>query len=225
MRLTTPATFCLFVRSLGKIEGDINVIARNDGKHISVTKEICVSEKSKWKLRFSDMSSFMLGSLASHVSNLRSVGVENFKITKMIPDSEKFEKVTRKGVFPYKWMTHVGCLGQTELPSKKEFFSHLNLEEVSDKDLAHAKDVWETFEMSSMREYHDLYLKTDTLLLADVFENFRNMALEKFQVDPCHYVTAPSMFCDALLKTSNAQLELVSDPEMYDFIERGSEAE
>ena len=80
----------LFVRSLGKIEGDINVIARNDEKHISVTKEICVSKKSKWKLRFSDTSSFMLGSLASHVSNLRSIGVENFKIyEKVFPRREK----------------------------------------------------------------------------------------------------------------------------------------
>ena len=90
-----------------------------------------------------------------------------------------------------------------------------------DEDYARAEDVWETFSMSSMREYHDLYLNTDTLLLANVFENFRNMALEKFKVDPCHYVTATSMFYDALLKTLNAELELVSDPEMYDFIERG----
>ena len=71
-----------------------------------------------------------------------------------------------------------------------------------------------------MREYHDLYLKTDALLLADVFENFRDMALEHFKVDPCHYVTAPGMFYDALLKTSEVELELVSDPEMYDFVER-----
>ena len=159
----------LFVRSLGKIEGDINVIARNDEKHISVTKEICVSEKSKWKLRFSDTSSFMLVSLALHVSNLRSVGVENFKITKkFFPEEGKFEKVTRKGVFPCEWMMHVGCLSQTELPSKKEFFSHLNLEKVTDEDYACAEDVWKTFSTSSMREYHDLYLKTDTLLLADL---------------------------------------------------------
>ena len=74
--------------------------------------------------------------------------------------------------------------------------------------------------MKSMREYHDLYLKTDVLLLADVFENFRDMALEYFKVDPCHFVTAPAMFFDALLKMSDVELELVSDPEMYDFVER-----
>ena len=72
-----------------------------------------------------------------------------------------------------------------------------------------------------MRGEHDLYLKTDALLLADVFENFRNMALEHFKVDPCHYVTAPGMFYDALLKMTDVELDLVSDPEMYDFIERG----
>ena len=72
-----------------------------------------------------------------------------------------------------------------------------------------------------MREYHDLYLKTDALLLANVFENFRDMALEKFEVDPCHYLTPPSMFYDALLKMTCVELELVSDLEMLKFIERG----
>ena len=65
----------------------------------------------------------------------------------------------------------------------------------TDSEYAHAKDVWKTFGMKTMREYHDLYLKTDVLLLADVFENFRSMALEHFKVDPCHYATTPRMFC------------------------------
>ena len=74
--------------------------------------------------------------------------------------------------------------------------------------------------MTSMREYHDLYLKTDALLLADVFENFRDMSIQQFEVDPCHYLTAPSMFYDALLKMTKVELELISDVEKYDFIER-----
>ena len=163
----------------------------------------------------------MCGSLDSHVSNLRSVGVDKFKITQdNFPSSVKFDKVIRKGVFPYEWLTDVSNLDQTCLPHKDLFYSRLNSKGITDADYAHAKDVWKTFEMKSMREYHDLYLRTDVLLLADVFENFRDMALEHFKVDPCHYVTAPAMFFDALLKMSDVELELISDPEMYDFVER-----
>ena len=232
----------LFVRSLGRIEGEISVIARNEEKHISVTKDILVdferpkvsrgrfapqasegkqSHRVKWQLRFSDSSSFMCGSLDSHVSNLRSVGEDKFKITQAhFPWSVKFKKVIRKGVFSYEWLTHVAHFDQTCLPQKDQFFSRLNSNGITDAEYAHAKDVWKTFSMSTMREYHDLYLKTDVLLLADVFENFRDMALEHFKVDPCHYVTAPGMFFDALLNISDVELELISDPEMYDFVER-----
>ena len=193
----------LFVKSLEKIEGEISVNARNEEKHVSVTKDILVDRRNreegdKWQLRFSDSSSFMCGSLDSHVSNLRSVGEEKFKITKAhFTWSVKFKKVIRKGVFPYEWLTHVANLDQNCLPQKDQFFSRLNSTGITDADYAHAKDVWKTFEMSTMREYHDLFLKTDVLLLADVFENFRDMALEHFGVDPCHYVTAPAMFFDA----------------------------
>ena len=118
-------------------------------------------------------------------------------------------------------MTSVKSLDETKFPSKEEFFSNLNLEGITEEDYEHAGQVWKTFRMRSMREYHDLYLKTDALLLADVFENLRNMALEHFKVDPCHYVTAPGMFYDALLKMTDVELDLISDSEMYDFIERG----
>ena len=109
----------LFVKSLGKIEGKISVIARNEEKHVSVTKDISVDADQRWQLRFSDSSSFMCGSLDSHVSNLRSVGEDKFKITQAhFPWSVKFKKVIRKGVFPYEWLTHVAKLDQNCLPKK-----------------------------------------------------------------------------------------------------------
>ena len=163
----------------------------------------------------------MLGSLATHVTNLQKVGIEKLKTTRdHFKDEEKIKNVIRKGVFPYEWLTSVKSLDETKLPSKNDFFSHLNLDGISDEDYDHAKRVWTNFNMRSMCEYHDLYLKTDALLLADVFENFRDMALKHFEVDPCHYLTAPSMFYDALLKMTRVELELVSDREMSDFIER-----
>ena len=156
----------LFVKSLGKIEGEISVIARNEEKHVSVTKDILVdTERSegpqvpdqRWQLRFSDSSSFMCGSLDSHVSNLRSVGgdrMNKFKITQAhFPWSVKFQKVIRKGVFPYEWLTHVAHLDQTCLPRKDQFYSRLNSKGITDTEYTHAKDVWKTFGMSTMREY------------------------------------------------------------------------
>ena len=150
------------------------------------------------------------------------MGIEKFKITRdLFQDDEKFDKMIRKGVFPYEWLTCINSLAETKLPSKNAFYSRLNFSGISDEDYTQAKRVWTTFGMTSMREYHDLYLKTDALLLADVFENFRDMALKQFEVDLCHYLTAPSMFYDALLKMTRVKLELVSDREMSDFIERG----
>ena len=91
----------LFLKALGKIEGKIHVIARNDEKHISVTKNVIVGDKKgPWQLRFSDTTSCMLGSLATHLENLKTVGIEKFKITRdHFQDDEKFDKMIRKGVF------------------------------------------------------------------------------------------------------------------------------
>ena len=112
----------LFVKSLGKIEGKISVIARNEEKHVSVTKDIPVDADQRWQLRFSDSSSFMCGSLDSHVSNLQSAGEEKFKITQAhFPWSVKFKKVIRKGVFPYEWLKT--SLSWTKIAFRKKISS------------------------------------------------------------------------------------------------------
>ena len=73
---------------------------------------------------------------------------------------------------------------ETALPPEKDFYSNLNLENISDKDYVHAQKVWDIFRIQNIREYHDLYVKIDTLLLADIFENFRNMCLDIIELDP-----------------------------------------
>ena len=88
---------------------------------------------------------------------------------------------------------------KTELPNKEEFYSILNDENISDEDYQHAKNVWLTFNLKSIGEYQDLYLKSDILLLLDVFENFRKTCLQYYKLDPCHYFSSPGLSWDAML--------------------------
>ena len=94
----------------------------------------------------------------------------------------------------------------TALPSHEDFYSILNDENISDEDYKHAKDVWDTFKLKNMGEYHDLYLRTDVLLLADVFENFRVTCLENYKLDPVHYVSSPGLSWDSMLKMAGVNL-------------------
>ena len=85
----------------------------------------------------------------------------------------------------------------------------------------YATDVWIMFKMKTMEDYHDLYLKTDFLLLADVFEKFIDMCLKYYGLDPCYYFSSPRLSWDAMLKMTEIELELISDIDMYLFVEKG----
>ena len=84
--------------------------------------------------------------------------------------------LSRKGVYPYECTDSWEKFDETTLPPKEAFYSNLNLEDISDEDYAHAQKVWDVFETKNIGEYHDLYVQSDTLLLADVYENFRSMS-------------------------------------------------
>ena len=103
----------------------------------------------------------------------------------------------------------------------EKFYSKLNDEHITDKEYAHAQAVWEYSECKMLGDYHDLYVKTDVALLADVFENFQNLCLEKYRLDLAHYYTSPGLSWDALLKKTGVKLELFTDYEMHLFVERG----
>ena len=94
-------------------------------------------------------------------------------------DNEKFMLLSRKGAYPYEYMDNWNRFDETSLPSKEEFYSNLNMSNISDKDREHAKKVWNTFKIKDLGEYHNLYVQSDTALLADVFENFRNVGLKE----------------------------------------------
>ena len=108
-----------------------------------------------------------------------------------------------------------------ELPCKKQFYSTLNDEHITDNNYEDAVDVWNTFYLKNLGEYHDLYLKTDVLLLADVFENFRKTCVQYYKLDSCHYFTSPGLAWESMLKMTGIKLELMDDVDMYQFVEKG----
>ena len=133
----------------------------------------------------------------------------------------KKEMLIRKGVYQYDYVDCLEKLDEKKLPEKESFYSILSEEGISDEDYTHAQKVWKEFEMKTMRDYHDLYLKSDVLNLADVFESFRNVCMENYKLDPAWYYIAPGLSWDAMLKMTKVNLELLTDPDMYLMIENG----
>ena len=144
----------------------------------------------------------------------------NLKYTSQVFQKTKLDLIARKGVYPYDYIDGFDKFNE-KLPPKEEFYSILNDKHISDEDYQHAQNVWNTFNLKNMGEYHDLYLASDILLLADVFETFRKTCLKYYKLDPCHYFTSPGLSWDAMLKMTDIKLELMTDIEMFQFIEKG----
>ena len=136
-------------------------------------------------------------------------------------EGEQLRLMIKKGVYPYDYMNSFEKFEDSRLPRKEDFFSIMNNEHITDEEYQHAQNVWNDFGLSSMGEYHDLYLKSDILLLTDVFENFRKACQQYYQLDPAHYFTTPGLSWDAMLKMTETELELMSDVDMFQFIEKG----
>ena len=160
---------------------------------------------------------FLQTSLANLVSNLQPVDFYNTKHV----FKKNTELLTRKGVYPYDYVSSLEKLSETQLPPKDSFYSKLNDEEISDDDYQHAIKVWNTFECKTIRDYHNLYLKSDVLLLSDVFENFRKTCLKHYKLDPVHYYTSPGLAWDACLKETGQELQLLHDYDMLMMFEKG----
>jgi hypothetical protein len=128
--------------------------------------------------------------------------------------------ITRKGVYPYDYMNSLSKFDETSLPSIDKFFNILNNESISQSEYEHAKCVYEKFNCKNLGKYHDLYLYSDVLLLADVFENFRKTAMKIYSLDPSWYYTAPGLAWDAMLKMTGVKIDQITDYDMYLFIER-----
>ena len=141
-------------------------------------------------LVFLDSFQFMASSLERLAANLPE---DAFKYTSQVFQDEKLALTKQKGVYPYDYIDSFNKFGDQQLPLKDSFYSILTDEGISDVQYQHAQNVWNTFDMNIMGDYHDLYLQSDILLQADVFENFRETCLQYYKLDPCHYFTSPAL--------------------------------
>ena len=136
-------------------------------------------------------------------------------------DLNKFVFLLKKGVYPYECMDSWEKFDETSLPPKEDFYRELNLEGISDKDYAHALNVWDVFEIRNRGDYHDLYVQIDTFLLADVFEKFRDKCIEIYGLDPSYFYSAPGLAWQACLKKTDVKSKLLTDYQILLVIEEG----
>ena len=161
-----------------KLTPSIKIIANNFEKYMSFS----IGKH----LRFIDSFQFMSQSLDKLSSNLLE---DRFIYTERETDGD-LTLLKKKGVYPYDYMDSFSRFNETELPKRKDFYSILNDTYISEDEYQHAQEVWDAFKIRNLGEYHDLYLKTDILLLVDVFENFRKTCLHHYRLDPSHYMSS-----------------------------------
>ena len=206
-------------------EGSIELLPLTKERYISFTKNVKETEdqatKICIKLRFIDSFKFLGTSLEKLASYLTKDKLKISRSEFHNLSAENFDLLTRKGVFPYEYIDNVDRLRETCLPPRESFYSSLTGDTVSESDYAHATNVWRTFSIETLGQYSDLYLKTDVLLLADVFENFRDTCIQSYGLDPAHYYTLPGYTWDAMLKHTGIVFELLTDIDMVLFVERG----
>ena len=136
-------------------------------------------------------------------------------------DLNKFVLLLRKGVYPFEYADTWERFSEISLPNKEDFYSNLNMEDTSDIDYRHANNVFKVFKLENLGDYHDLYVQSDTLLLADVFNNFRDMCLKEYELDPAHFLSLPGLAWQACLIKTNIELELLTDYDMLLMVEEG----
>ena len=134
-------------------------------------------------------------------------------------DLNKFVLLLRKGVYPYEYMDSWERFNETSLPSKEYFYSNLNMEDIDDIDYRHDNNVFKRFKLENLEQYHDLYVQSGTLLLANMFENFRDMCVKVYELDPTHFLSLPGLAWQACLKKTNIELELLTDYDMLLMVE------
>ena len=147
---------------------------------------------------------------------------KKFKNTFKFPnnDANKFILLLRRGVYPYEYMNDWEKFNETKLPEKEEFYSDLNMEDITDEDYMHGKRVCKDFEIRNLGEYHDFYLKRNPLPLADVFENLKNVFIKIYQLNFAKFLSASGLAWQAALKKTEVKLELLTGIDMRLMVEK-----
>ena len=219
----------LFIKKLGSSnkKETLDCIPNNEEKYITFSKNIIVGQytnkkgevKDKtFKIVFKDSLKFMSSSLGALVNNLPK---DAFKNISKYYTPEEVELIKQKGFYPYEYMDSIEKFNDPKPPPQNAFFSKLTGRGITEKNYKHVLNVWNTFKMEIFKDYHELYNETDVLLLADVFENFRDLCLKIYGLDPVYYFTAPGLAWDACLKITDINLELLSDYNMLLMFEEG----
>ena len=212
----------LFINEISKhFELDeISCLAESREKYISTSVYLKVdipykdgTFRKKINIRFIDTMRFMQSSLANLVDSM-----DSFKI---LGEYLPVDLMKRKGVYPYEYMNSFERFDEDRLPGIDKFYSSLNKKSITIEEYDYAKKVWNELGCETMGAYHNVYLLTDTLLLADVFESFRDTCLKVYNLDPAHFYTAPGLAFKAALKYSGIKLELLQDVDMFLMFENG----
>lgn len=209
----------LFIKKLGEYPGQIKIIPKTKEKYITFTKFIPIAANEYIQIRFLDSFNFLGSSLDKLAKTMQKEDFVNLK--SQFSNEKQFSLLTRKGIYPYDYMTDWKSYDQKSLPPKRCFHNSMTNEDITDDDYNHAQTVWNEFNITNMGEYTDLYLKTDVLLLSDIFQKFRKTCKQHYNLDPAFYVTAPSLSFDAMLLKTGVQLELVSDLSIVRMIQSG----
>ena len=169
-------------------------------------------------LVFIDSTQFMNFSLDKLAKNLSD---EDFKYLSEEFSDEQLKLVKEKGIHLYEYMDSLKRFNKDELPDKSKIFSSLKDSEINEKEYERAVNVWKLFKIKNLGQYLDLYLKTDVLLLADVFKNFIKTCLNYYRLDPSNYFSSRGLSWDSILKITGVEFKKISNIYVHNFIVKG----
>ena len=198
---------------------------------LEIERKISQIDKKESKNKFIDNMRSMVFSLSQSIDKISEIDrrtshaalIEKFPNTYQLcnKDRNKFALLLRKGVYPYEYMHSWNKFNVPVPLIEDHYYSELNKEGITKEDIKHVKKVCDTFKIKNLGEYYDLYVQSNTALLADVFENFRYKCIERYELDPARFLSAPGLAWKASLKKTNVKLELLADNDMLLMFEKG----
>ena len=230
LKLKISRTLPIIFHNLEGYDGHIILRELNNFKDIHIQVIPKSSEKYmsiiiNRNIVFLDPLRFLKASLDTLAGNLQD---KDFKHLLSKFPSDKLKILREKDAYWYEWVDSYEKCNYKELPPKEAFYSSIDDGKrgkgdghISDEQYLHLKNVWNTFNFKTFKDYHNHYLKKDVFLLADVFEKFISTCLKYYGLDPCHYFSSPGLSWDAMLKMTKVELEKISNLDIHLFIERG----